>query len=379
MKLIAVNKFFLIVVLLSAVFVNAQIRQSGCTDPTADNYSPVSAFDDGSCKYDHKRFGIAEIARLSAELREISGMVYWNGKLYGHQDSGGDAALYELDAITGAITKTIALEGVRNIDWEDMTQDDTHFYIGDVGNNVAGNRQDLKIYKIPKGLITDEVNITIPLSEIGVIDFTYEEQTDFTEKPNNATDFDCEALAYNGGILHLFTKNWIGKTTTHYTLPTTPGTYKAVKKETFDTGTFKITGADFAPSGLLVLTGYQITGLPLVAVFLDYAFDGTYSYLNTGRRRRLDLGTVLDYGQVEAIAMKNTFEGFISNENFKKIIFNIPQRLYSFNILNHIRQYYENHEIEADGWFNLEKGTIRYGYDSKRVEIFDGTHWVSFL
>ena len=37
----------------------------------------------------------------------------------------------------------------ENVDWEDITQDETHIYIADFGNN-NGNRTDLKIYKILK-------------------------------------------------------------------------------------------------------------------------------------------------------------------------------------------------------------------------------------
>jgi hypothetical protein len=46
--------------------------------------------------------------------------------------------------------KKIKLNGVKNNDWEELTQDKTHFYLGDFGNNASGNRTDLTIYKIAK-------------------------------------------------------------------------------------------------------------------------------------------------------------------------------------------------------------------------------------
>lgn len=384
------KKRFLGLGILLALSHNVKAQQGGCTDPAANNFSAIATFNDGSCTYDATNIRLKKIATLPNELKEISGMAYWNGKLYGHQDSQSDITknteVYEFDETTGTITKTIRLEGVTNVDWEDMTQDETHFYIADVGNNVKGNRQDLKIYKFPKSLIADATEITIPRSEIGVINFSYEDQTDFTAKPTNKTSFDCEAVAYNRGILHLFTKNWIGNTTTHYTIPAEPGTYQAIKRDTFDTGTFKITGADFGAYDLLVLTGYEVAGFPSVAMFLSYGFDGTYFYFNTGNKRKLDVGGVSEYGQVEAVTMKNPFEGFMSNEYFyrKGKFFGIPyevevpQTLQSFNILDYIKRYYEHNPIDLNELSQPAEGTIRYNPNTHKFEGFDGTHWNPF-
>jgi len=41
---------------------------------------------------------------LSYNVRETSGLIYLNGKLITHNDSGGEPALYELDTITGNVT-----------------------------------------------------------------------------------------------------------------------------------------------------------------------------------------------------------------------------------------------------------------------------------
>ena len=48
----------------------------------------------------------------------------------------------------GKVNKTITITNARNLDWEDMTQDDFgHFFIGDFGNN-DNMRKWLTIYKI---------------------------------------------------------------------------------------------------------------------------------------------------------------------------------------------------------------------------------------
>ena len=86
---------------------------------------------------------------LPANLSESSGAIFFNNKLITHNDSRGENKLFELDTITEQVTRTVAISNATNIDWEDITQDDTSIYIGDIGNN-SGNRTDLKIYKISK-------------------------------------------------------------------------------------------------------------------------------------------------------------------------------------------------------------------------------------
>ncbi len=375
--------FILSGVLLALCGNEALAQTGGCTDPVATNYSAEATFNNGTCVYNTSTISVNKVANLPAVFKEISGMVYYNDKLYGHQDSGGTTAIYEFDENTGAVTRTITLQGVTNVDWEDITQDETHFYIGDVGNNTTGNRIDLKIYKFPKSLIsTTTGDISIPSSEIQTINFSYEDQTDFTPKSANQTKFDCEAIAYNRGTLHLFTKNWIENTSTHYTLPIIPGTYKATKRDTFSTGGVRITGADFGAYDSLILVGYETSGVATIAMFLNYGFDGTYYYLNTGNKRRLNIGSVASYGQVEGVAMKNALEGFISNEYFIRkvlmITIEVPHSLYTFNIFDYIKEYYKKNPIDLNKLSNPEVGTIRYNKNTHKIEGFDGTHWNPF-
>ncbi len=365
----------LVILLLSHLTARAQV--AGCTDPQATNFNPAATYHDGSCTYVAQVLRLNTIASLPVQLDEISGLIYYNGNLYGHPDSGGGTLLYEISPATGTITKTINLEGTTNVDWEDITQDATHMYACDTGNNARGNRTDLKIYKFPKTAITAGTAITIPANLIETIYYSYEDQTDFSPQPANSTSFDCEAVAYNRGKLHLVTKNWLGSNAGHYVLPTTPGTYIAQRIEQVNTGNIKITGAEFGAFDELILIGYEITGFANCAVFLNYGFDGSYFYFNTGSKRRLDIiGNALSIGQVEAICFENALKGYIANERFNPISWvNVPPRLYTFDITEFIKRYYENNQLSLTG-ITPEKGMIRFNTDTKKTEGYDGTHWV---
>jgi hypothetical protein len=72
---------------------------------------------------------------------------FCNNNIITHNDSGGQANLYEINASTGAL-RTVAITNATNVDWE-YAQDASYIYIGDIGNNF-GNRTDLKIYKISR-------------------------------------------------------------------------------------------------------------------------------------------------------------------------------------------------------------------------------------
>jgi len=87
-----------------------------------------------------------------------------------------------------------------NIDWEDIALKDGRLYIGDVGNN--GNaRRDLGIYIVrePNARATDETRTFkhIPIA--------YPDQAHFPASP--AWRYDCEAIFFIDGKLHLLTKH----------------------------------------------------------------------------------------------------------------------------------------------------------------------------
>ncbi len=304
--------------------------QWGCTDPQALNYNAAAVFNDGSCLYGTTNYSLAVKDTLPPALTEISGMVYWGGKLYVHNDSGNPSILYETDTVSGNITKEIYFDGVPHTDWEDITQDDQYFYIGDIGNN-GGNRTNLSIIKCAKNLIGAAYYDTITLNEVEIIHFTYADQTDFTYNLNN-TAFDCEALAFKNNQLHLFTKNWTLGACVHYVLPAAAGTYQAIRIDSLNTGGTLVTGADFASNQQLMLIGYKSTGTAECALWYIYDFGQTDSFFTYGNKRKIGIGDALLLGQVESICFADSSGGFAGNERFNPIApVDISQKLYRFN------------------------------------------------
>ena len=90
---------------------------------------------------------LEEVTTLDTEVWETSGLEKVNGKFYTHNDSGNSNLLYEINASTGEVIRTIIVNGAANVDWEDLASDATYLYIADIGNNL-GAREDLRIYKI---------------------------------------------------------------------------------------------------------------------------------------------------------------------------------------------------------------------------------------
>ncbi|MBK7587228.1 MAG: hypothetical protein IPI22_02330 [Bacteroidetes bacterium] len=307
--------------------------QFGCTDPQAINYNASATSNDGSCVYNPSSYAMIVQDSLPIVLSEISGMVYWNGKLYTHNDSGNPTNLFEIDTAHGLITKEIWLQGIANTDWEDITQDNTHFYIGDVGNN-AGDRTNLKIYKFPKSAIGPNYYDTINANEIETIQFTYPDQVNFANNLYN-TPFDCEAIAFKNNKLHLFTKNWTGGACVHYTLPNLAGTYIAQRLDSLNTGGILITAADFASNKQLMMLGYKNSGTASCAFWYVYDFNNSDSFFVSGNKRKIDLGEALTLGQIEGICFADSTHGYASNERFNPIApVNVSAKLYLFTTTN---------------------------------------------
>lgn len=316
----------------------------GCMDPASPDFDETATISDGSCGYPDGSAALlnTRIATLGPDLAEISGMIYWNGKLYGHEDSGNDPVIYEMDAATGAISKRITLEvPVTHMDWEDITQDENYIYVGDFGNN-SGTRHDLRIFRVAKSLIAASGSTgTIAAANIATINFTYKDQADFTSNAN--TPFDCEAMIYHDGNLHLFTKGWDGNGTKHYVLPAIPGLQEAIHLETFNTGTIRITSATKANDNAVVLLGYEVAGIPTAALWIISGFNNYNTLLSTGNKRKVDLGFIVDLttrkgiGQVEGIATLNQTKLLISNEYFTRTVeflgtYTVQQSLYDLDI-----------------------------------------------
>lgn len=320
------NIFFLIIV---AFIFNYNLKaQTGCNDPLASNYNNTATINDGSCLYPTASVTPLISNELNQLIHETSGLIEWNSYLYTHNDDT-DTNIYQLDKTNGTITKTFALTGLNNIDWEEISQDESNLYIGDFGNNAEGNRTNLIIYKISKNSLS-----TTP--QIETINFSYSNQTDFTPQPANKTDFDCEAMVVTSGGILLFTKQWLSNKTSIYKLSKTPGTQIANLLTTIDVSGL-ITGATIkADSNLIVLCGYSQTVDPFV--FLIYDFNGTD--FNISNKRKIDIP--LPYHQIEGISTTDGLEYFLTNENFVIAPINNPQKLHKISLEPYLGNYLSN-------------------------------------
>lgn len=291
--------------------------QLGCTDPQATNYDDTATQNDGSCVYPATNYIPEEIAEIPAPLTEASGLAFFNNQLWTHMDGGHEDKLYQIDTLTGEIIHSVIIVGADNLDWEDLTEDEEHIYIGDFGNN-DGDRMDLRIFKIKKSDLSQ--NAVVP----ELIEFSYSDQTDFTPA-HNANNYDCEAIIVFNDSLHLFSKNWVNFKTRHYVLPRTPGTHIAELRDSFQVQGF-ITAADINEEGEIVLLGYSIVGNAFMWLFFDYEGANIFS----GNKRKIALGNVLNISQPEGLTFSHGREGYIASENIS--IF--PQRLLKFSILD---------------------------------------------
>jgi len=250
--------------------------------------------------------------RLEEDLEETSGLIYWEGSLWTHNDSK-DNELYRINPANGETTGRIELEDVVNTDWEDIAQDADYLYLGDIGNN-SGNRKDLQILRIPKSTLIKlslsspkksslfENSPEIPRSEIEFISFSYEDQSDYSSRPH-ATDFDCEAMVVHRGQIYLFTKEWISASTSVYSLPASPGHHIASKISEIPVEGL-ITGADNSTDeDKVILCGYNSLIQPFICVLEDPAGPAFKKILLS-----------LPSHQVEGIAIKSEKEIYLSNE-----------------------------------------------------------------
>lgn len=246
-----------------------------------------------------------KIAVLNDSVQETSGLNFFDGKLYTFNDSGNPAELFEIDKNSGKILHVLKINA-ENKDWEALANDGENFYIGDFGNN-AGTRKDLKIYKIPFQ------NHRLQNDLIKVIAFHYPDQKDFTSK-NISTDFDLESMIYLNGKIHIFTKEWASKATTHYTVnPDDFENQEAVKIESYKTG-FVVTDAYYYGKKLYIV-GYT----KKTEVFLDIFSETEPGIFFSKNPRHYYLGSALSVGQIEGIAVDENGV-YISGEKFNSPI-----------------------------------------------------------
>lgn len=245
-------------------------------------------------------------------LDETSGLLFYNDTLLTHTDSGGKAQLYEISPTTGAITRTVEITNATNVDWEDIAQDASYIYIGDIGNN-SGDRTDLKIYKIAKA----NFNSTDSAVTAEIISFSYADQLDFTREPNR-TNWDAEGLISYGDKLLVFTKNWADNCTNVYAIPKTSGSHSAVLVSSYPINGL-ITGADISPDEQVIyLVGYTTSEAPFLYTIHNIPEQSLDVFSGKLSEKIVDIVSLGH--QVEGIALfemtSTAHRLYLSNEKF---------------------------------------------------------------
>ncbi len=266
--------------------------------------------------------------KLQDKLKEISTLEYDDGYFWGLNDSGDEAEIYKFNSETGKIEQTVTIANATNRDWEEITMSDEYIFIGDFGNN-DGNRKDLTIYYISKNEIGQGSEAKVNAQKI---EFHFPEQTNFNPG-DKVTNFDCEAMFYHNGKIHLFTKEWTNYATTHYILEIKPGKQSAKKIETFKTN-YMVTGAYIDANPISNTNGFYFIGYTKDGFAFISGFDapkkGSDKFFDEKASKfSLPLGFTLQVGQVEGISIKPEKPSVIcfSNEDFKFKTFHVEQSL----------------------------------------------------
>ncbi|WP_428667894.1 hypothetical protein [Runella sp.] len=237
-------------------------------------------------------YEMVKIGQLPPELRETSGLAL--GKeartFWTHNDGDNPAELYEVND-TGKVKMVLKLPQFKNIDWEDLAQDNKgHLYIADLGNNT-NQRKDLVIHKINPNELTSYEAIHV----------SYADQKAFPPPPDQR-NFDCEATVWHQNKLYLFSKNrsTSNRLVKMYAIPDTAGTYKPSPIDSVYSKAM-VTSADVSPDGktLALLTYGKI-------LFFD---------VSKGMNFRKPLYCLkFAQGQTEAILFINNDDFIITNE-----------------------------------------------------------------
>lgn len=280
----------------------------GCADPKAKNYNVLATSNDGSCSYKTTIYNPPFKYLLPDEVKETSGLIYFDNAIWTINDGGNFPVLYKLNPETGDIIQRITVTNAKNNDWEDLAQDNEFIYIGDFGNN-SGNRKDLRIIKIRKDDIPESGDLGVSYQ---LIEFSYPDYQGRIEKKKE-NNFDCEALICIGDSLYLFSKNRGDAQTKLYRLPKKAGIYNAELIDTFNSRGL-VTGADYNESSKEVtLVGYtNKTWQPFIWLLFNYKDNDLFS----GNKRRIEMLNI-PATQTEGIAYVENKNCIITSEGHK--------------------------------------------------------------
>lgn len=250
-------------------------------------------------------YQLSYIRELPAVLQENSGMTELGNLTWFINDGGNEPALYGYSMEQDTVLRTVVVKGAVNKDWEDIVQNENFIFIGDFGNNAAGDRTDLRIYIIDKNeLLTEQDTIT----PTGTIHFNYSDQTDYTPMQPNTTPFDCEAFIASGDSLYLFSKNWQEFNTSVYSLSTQPGSQVAKLRTKWSVPGL-ITAASWSTGNQdLYLVGYTPL-IPFIRIYSEFSPENLTYQDREGKEFDDYWGT-----QTEGIMISSDGTVYISSE-----------------------------------------------------------------
>ena len=182
-----------------------------------------------------RELNVAFVTEFPDLLEESSALAIADEVVWTLNDSGNTAVLFAL-SLQGQILAEVPIGNARNVDWESLAQDESHFFVADTGNNL-NSRDRLVIYRIPKPRLDSE-NIAAEFISIRYAGY---------ESGNMSShNFDAEALAVRGDELWLFSKNRGNGNSDLYRLPKLPGDYVVEISQSLPVRSL-VTAADIHP------------------------------------------------------------------------------------------------------------------------------------
>jgi hypothetical protein len=253
-------------------------------------------------------------------LSEVSGIaksgthsdIFWV-----HNDSGDSARIFAVRA-NGSMVREFKIQGAKNVDWEDMAFAEGSLAIADLGNN--GNaRKNLGVYFItePNPRVGDTVYRT------QFVPVVYPDQASF---PPTFMRFDCEAVFWFKGKLHVLTKHRLPggllpeSSTNLYRLDTRseskPNRLKKLDSKEDMKGW--VTAADMSPDGRYLAV---LTHMPRASVWI-FDTEGVGDKLLSKPVRWVELRNAK---QCEAICWVGKDELMIANEQRELFVVKLSQ------------------------------------------------------
>ncbi|MEC7857934.1 MAG: hypothetical protein VX706_00900 [Bacteroidota bacterium] len=234
---------------------------------------------------------------LPIKINETSGLEYYNDNFLTHNDSGGEAKIYEFTKEGKIVNEYEILNCGANDDWEDITADDEYVFISNSGNNY-GNRKNLSI------LILDKKN---NFECKGQIQFKYKYQENYERR--NKHPYDAESIISVDDKLVLFSKDRKDLITELYILPKVPGSYDIEPIYSYNVNSL-ITGSDYNKSlKLVALVGYDFSGNQFFYKITNFDIDD----LNSAEIEKFTIP--VGKAQIEAVKIIDESSFWITSED----------------------------------------------------------------